>query len=271
MKINVITSGTPIFKSNNEWQTFGYDDSVSKDRRNIIRENYELRNFGYTDIYEQEPHLDEYSLNKLLNIFRHKPRKVDENLLQGYGFYYKKFDGFRSNSYRGETLYDKPQKIYKALKDAGIQTIIDTKGYGNEYKEKVESAGMDFFEYPVHSSYWKKYSNPLYLSDKDSKREFIDKLIKFIQVMQRDYVYVACEYGLYKTDDALILNNFFNPKAQKHSPLLRHSGQIDVIEEIYRCLNNTDKQRLGWNTEFDKTFHKMVKEAKKSTKFIRHF
>lgn len=270
MKMNPINPSSQVFKSNNEWQIFGYDDSVSKEVRSNIRKEYEFRKFGLTDLYEQEPHLDEYSLNKLLNVFRHKPKKVDENLLTDFGLYWKKFDGFFSNSYRGETLYDKPQGFYKALKDAGIKTIIDTNGYGKEYKNKVESAGMNFLEFPIYSDFWKQYSNPVYF-DLESQREFIDKLIKFIQVMQQDYVYIACEYGLYKTDDALILNSFFNPKAKKHPSLLRLSGQIDVIEKIYQCLNDSDKWRLGWNSEFDKQFHAMVNKAKTSTKFIRHF
>ena len=44
-----------------------------------------------------------------------------------------------------------------------------------------------------------------------NNESFLNNFVKFIQTMQKDYVYIGCEYGKYKTDNALMVNKFFNP------------------------------------------------------------
>lgn len=248
-----------IFKSN---EPIGFDDEISKQRREYIRCHYDSWHTPTADIYSKEPRLDEYSLKKLVGTMKMKPQMVDKYLLpDDYGI--KKIDYDRkTNSYRGQTLVDAPINALQNLKKAGIKTVIDLAGYGNRYKAKVEEAGMQFFSYNIANNDY-DYVN----LNKDWK----DKFIGFIKKMQEDYVYIACEYGSYKTDDALILNSFFNPKANRHSTVMRYPGQHKFIKKIYSVLTKEDFAKLSWTKEFDKKFFEMLKKASDNKFFINYF
>ena len=64
-------------KSNLQNEPIAYDDEISQQRRNYIRSHYESWNNGlYQDIYEKEPRLEEYELNKLVKFYSSKPKKI---------------------------------------------------------------------------------------------------------------------------------------------------------------------------------------------------
>jgi hypothetical protein len=259
--------GHDFFDDSEEWNVIGYDDAPSKEARQFIRDHYAVEhNLPFNDIYENEPRLEEYSLEKLLNKFRSKPKKVDDEKLKSINLPMRKILG--TNSYRGETLVDKPDYVMQDLKEAGIQTVVDLNGYGSRYKERVEKNGLNFHDFYMDTEYW--FNSNKFANGKESKevREPIDKLIKFIKVMQEDYVYIACEYGSYKTDDALILNNFFNAKNGRHPNYTRYSFQKDAIKKYYECLTDADKIKLGWTKEYEKQFLKRIKEAKVLERFF---
>jgi hypothetical protein len=255
--------GHDFFDNSEEWNVIGYDDAPSQKARQFIRDHYAIEhNLPFNDIYENEPRLEEYSLEKLLSTFRNKPKKVDNEKLKSIDLPIRNILG--TNSYRGETLVDKPDYIIQNLKEAGIRTIVDLNGYGSRYKEKVERNGLNFHDFYMDYNYWFDYSESKFSKEKTSveARDVIEKLIKFIKVMQDDYVYIACEYGSYKTDDAIILNNFFNAKNQRHPNYTRRYFQIDCIKKYYEWLTDTDKIKLGWTKEYEKQFLKRVKESK---------
>ena len=69
MKVSYInTYKAPNFKSQNPDNEFviGYDDEISKLRREYIREHYYNNVMPYQSIYEREKRLDEFELNKLI-------------------------------------------------------------------------------------------------------------------------------------------------------------------------------------------------------------
>lgn len=53
------------FKGNNDWNIIGFDEA-GKPIRDYIRLWREQNIMPYQSIYEQEPRLDEYQLNKLI-------------------------------------------------------------------------------------------------------------------------------------------------------------------------------------------------------------
>ena len=69
MKISCINAyKAPAFKSQNPDGEFvlGYDDEISKMRRQHIREHYYDDIMPYQSIYEREKRLEEFELNKLI-------------------------------------------------------------------------------------------------------------------------------------------------------------------------------------------------------------
>ena len=109
-------------KSNLQNEPIAYDDEISQQRRNYIRSHYESWNNGlYQDIYEKEPRLEEYELNKLVKFYSSKPKKIN---IDNLNIVARKIDcSPKTTIYRGlnNSLYeseDLAKKSYFAVHDA---------------------------------------------------------------------------------------------------------------------------------------------------------
>lgn len=246
-------------KNNIQSEPIAYDDAISQQRRNFIRFHYASWNNGfYQDIYEKEPRLEEYELKKLVKFYSSKPKKIN---IDNLNIIAKKIDNSpKTNIYRGQSLMYSSDADIKSLKDAGFKQVIDFAGFGNEYKLRVEKAGMDFSDFYMEN-FWDdgvfgKSNSP------DCKRNFINKFVEFINKMQEGYAYIGCDFGTYKTDEAVMLNSFFNPKANRHSVVVRHDFMIDKMRILYENLTSADKLKMKWDAEWEKNFFSMLKRAK---------
>ena len=243
------------FNKQNFTGIIGYDDSVSQNRRKYIREHYENEIMPYQSIYEKEPRLDEYKLKQLIDFFAAKPKKVDGETIYGLPLFnvHRISDSRRysPNIYRGSTLYDAPEWVVQKIKDAGIKTVINLADYGDSYKNKIEQNGLEYMDFNISGmrySFW----------DDDTKK---DKLIAFIKAMQKEYVYLGCEFGTYKTDAAIIFNNLFNPKVKGYCKIYSPEMVDDIpqiADEIYLNMTEEDKKELGWTPEFEQEFNEKI-------------
>ena len=79
MKVYRVNLHTPQFTSN----VLGYDDEISKSRREYIREHYNSYTMPYYSIYEKEGRLEEYELNRLISSLRGEKLNQDspENVI----------------------------------------------------------------------------------------------------------------------------------------------------------------------------------------------
>ena len=270
----------------------GFDDEISKQRRDIIREHFDHYRMPYYSIYEKEPRKTEYEMNTLLKIMMNKPKKVDYETM--FSIPVSNVRPIGNNSYRGATLAYKPDCL-PVLKNANINRIIDL--YGSTTLEKnARNAGLEYFEFNMQSrgigdSFWSKnafhnkesYARELlryyppeeierqrdYFNSKidnfeKSCRPFIDKFVQFIRYMQDGYNYIGCDYGTYSTDDALFLNDIFNPSARKLDPYIRDFYKIDLIRCFYAKLTEQDKTLMRWTKDFDKNFLPKLKRAEEN-------
>lgn len=231
----------------------GFDDEISKARRTFIREHYNEYKMPYQSIYENEPRLEKYQLNKLIDFFVKKPKNIN-----GEDIYHLPLSNVRNisdskrytpNIYRGSTLYDAPDWVLDKLQDLGIKRVIDLAGYGDLYKNKVEQHGLEYVSFNINS---------IYFDYCVSKK---DELIKFIKTMQKEYIYMGCEYGTYKTDAAVLLNILFNPKV-KGACKIYSPERIEFIPSIanklYHLMSSKDKKEIGWTPEFEKLFNEKI-------------
>lgn len=259
MKISAINSGIN-FKSNDGF-VFGYDDSVSQNRRNQIREHYQTYSMPYQNIYEKEGRLGEYALNNLIGELAKKPKVTDYKSIMNLPAY--NIRPISPNSYRGSTLADAPERCLHTLKQSGIDTVIDLVGYWN-YEEKVKDAGMNYLYFPINQGVRHTVWDRAALQDNKNDietREFIEDFINYIQTMQKGYVYIGCEFGKYQTDDALLLNNAFNPKAKRPLNIYNAPFKLDLMRNLYNNLTEDDKKRMGWDKEFDENFLPRIQKA----------
>lgn len=262
MKITPI-SNFIAFKSHikDDENILGFDDDISGERRNFIREHYYEYKMPYQSIYENEGRKTEYQMQVLLNSLLGKPRKIDEETLMGLNI--PNLQSIGENSYRGASLVGKPNYL-KILKNAGIERIIDLCGY-SFYKNEANEAGLDYLNFNMKTSdaYFQNIWHHSVFQNNVCKndRSFINNFVKFIQTMQKGFCYIGCEFGTTDTSDALLLYNVFSPKTKSGLPDDIDETKFDPIRALYDKLTDDDKMLMGWTDEFDKNFLPRLKKA----------
>ena len=95
----------------------------------------------------------------------------------------------------------------------------------------------------------------------------IDRIVDFIKAIQKDSVYVGCDFGSDRTVTAMYLNYFLNPVTYYNSepphtpPYFGHAGFADLIE-LYDKFTPEQKAYMGWTEEFEKESRKEAEEAR---------
>ena len=290
MKILPIQQNTKTFSFTSN--VFGYDDTSSQVERNGIREHLEEGIFAYDEI-KNSGRLSEYELGQLIKSMRlseFKPEKksededdsVDEELLDSAGFLHLQ-SLYGNNSYSASLSNVEPEQIQTA-KRAGIKQVVCL----NDFRNKDAFEDIDCLFFPLEkvlrnisctSSEETYIKNELqkdllyeidYSEDKipeyikrhkqtyqKEKEKFNKKFVEFIQTMQKGNVLIGCDLGINRTNCALCLDFFFNPKAKiTHRGHDRYFGHEMV--NIYKNLSDEDKKAMGWDEEFDKNFIKSL-------------
>ena len=293
MKILPVQQNTKTFSFASK--VFGYDDTSSQVKRNGIREHLEKGIFVYDEI-NNSGRLSEYELGQLIKSMRlseFKPEKksededdsVDEELLDSAGF-----SNLRSlrgdNSYAASLGDVEPEQIQTA-KRAGIKQVVYLDLFENmdAFKDidclffRLEDALRNISCTSSEETYIKNelqkdllyeidYSEdkiPEYIKRhkqtyQKEKEKFNKNFVEFIQTMQKGNVLIGCDLGINRTNRALCLNFFFNPKAKiTHRGHDRYFGYKMV--NIYKNLSDEDKKAMGWDEEFDKNFIKRLEEC----------
>ncbi len=230
-------SNYTTFKSYTDDGIIGFDDEVSQQRRNYIRAHYEQWNMPYRSIYEKGNKLSEYQTKLMLEELKkyHDTQKIEGTTI-----------------YRGQTLVDKPEHL-KKLKNIGVNTIIDLVGYGDEYKNKVESEGLNYYCYSIYDNWWN--------CTEYNTSKFIDKLTDFLLKMQEGNIYIGCQHGANDTDIALLLNDFFNPKLAGKIETKIEPTDADFpirFNTIYDSFKPIHKKKLGWTLDFERALIKKL-------------
>jgi len=158
---------------------------------------------------------------------------------------------YGNNSIRA-SLNNLSREQLKIIKQAGIRHIVDLRKWG----ETIHCDGIDVFNFPIldiNQNIAEMYEGE-YI-----EKELCNKLVKFIQTMQKENVLIGCEYGTYTTDCAIQFNYFLNPKAD--IMLNSRNKQFGItLQTIYESLSKEDKEAIGWDEKFDKNFLKRLEK-----------
>jgi len=226
-----------IFKNYIDDGVIGYDDEISRQKRERIRSHYESWYMPFLSLYEQGSKLTNYQVQLMLHELEknHEIQRIP-----------------KTSIYRGQTLVEKPDVLLK-LKNLGIKTVIDLVGYGQTYEEDVKKAGLNYYVYNIYENWWNclDYSNPVY----------IDKLVDFLSKMQEEHIYIGCQHGANDTDIALILNDYFNPMLEGKIQTKISPADADFpikLNTIYDTLKKSHKEKLGWDAQFEQKILKKL-------------
>ena len=287
MKIHQVR--TSINQSKEIIHKLGYGDSASAIVRESMREHILSKAMPYYDEFHSKGRISEYELNKLIASLTKKPN-VNIEKLKDLKIW--NFAQHAENALRGQSLCEEPQYL-KYLKDAGFERVIDLSEYGgSKYKKDCENSGLEYLSFTIDRDFW--FGNEVFedinhhLNNKKSlyeeeeynpsiekeikeyfhenSRIFIDRFVNFINTINKGYYYMGCLYGTDKTDAALMLSQFFNPRDKQfirkvHASLDEY--QLPKMAELAKKLTQEDKNALGWTPEFEENFYKKIKSEKK--------
>lgn len=289
--INVQQTFTSRIGKSNATEVFGYDDEISQQRRNYIREHYNSYVMPYQSIYESENRMSEYELNKMLKSLIARPNIVSKEEMKNIPL--TGIESINETSYRGCSPVADLRSV-KMLKDAGIRHIVDIEGFDElaqeckkqnlKYSNFLIDEDVDFYDRDMFktkndiiSERTSFFRDIIGASDdrveqgvkeglarwKKAKRGMINYFTDFINTMQEGHVYIGCKCGTIRTDIALMLNQLFNPKQANYSTHIGYNQKfLDNADILYKNLTQNDKLKMGWDASFDSQF--MNKLAKYS-------
>ena len=109
----------------------------------------------------------------------------------------------------GPTLETKP-KVLAILKDNGVTSIVDFRGGSQPLIENACSqTGLNYYNFDFNhtiSSGRKTIAQPL---------NFIEQLKQFFRIMNKGHAYIGCQYGVHRTNAALVYNHTINFLSRK--------------------------------------------------------
>lgn len=269
----------PSFRSNNnEWHVFGIDEG-GQATRDYIRQWREEHYIPYQSIYEKEHKLSDFELKQVISDLVRKPVKVNNELIDE--LHLQNLDFVDNTSYRGAMIKsDELEKVEK-LYEAGIRRIIPVGRSSQELEDACKKIGIEYQAIEFDSRYngafktidgiraeaqrfardvlgndergIAEYVNSHINTWKENTRAFIDEFTSYIQKMKKGNVYIGCEFGTYDTDAALMFDYLFNPN-KRYSRIFPVKNYLRCAENLYHNLTDSDKLKMGWTKDFEKTF-----------------
>ena len=150
----------------------------------------------------------------------------------------------------GPTLETRP-KLLPILKEQGITTIVDFRGGDQPLLRNVcEQNAINYRNFDFNhaiSSGKKTISQPV---------NFIDELKAFFGIMNKGNAYIGCEYGIHRTNAALVYNHILNnPDGTRFTTpqLSRLNGDGD-INSIINFLSRKVWKTIKLMTAEEKNF-----------------
>lgn len=295
MKVQLNLQNRINFKSsicvNDDDGVFGFDDVISQSKRDFLRDDIFQHNMPDYQYYKQG-RLSDFGLKQLLNKFSQKS-DIDNKKLVGLNAL-PNCKQIEKDSFRGPALVNSPE-ILKELKVAGVRRVIDLTYGSHDYRKACVEAGLEYLSFPIVDNI---EVNPALSSEveylgairdvfvnsrseipmaqrleecrkkfREGARPLIDETIKLIQTLNRGKYYIGCTLGTDRTDVALLLNRYFNPKdkTKTYMPQLGSSIlQEDAMRNFYEKLTDADKKALGFTPKFEKN---LIKKLAKTCKF----
>ena len=182
------------------------------------------------------------------------------------------------NSIRGATLSNQSPNVLSTLQECGIDTIIDLRTVeknNTKYAEFCKENGLKYFNFKLklNMPIFQTSSSQDFKCDAQNENEnFIKKLPKFFNIMNKGNFYLACLLGLHRTDFAVTLNYLLNPKEPQNIPILSHmiyegetnytSKYILAAKNLLNHLNPKNKNSLSIPNNFNDIFEERVIKLK---------
>jgi len=182
------------------------------------------------------------------------------------------------HKFSGETLETRSVENLKKLKEYGIETVIDLRAQNApEYEKKCNAAGIKFMKFPLDFIFAPGRSDIFVGKNREHVNDkFIENLKKFLATTENGKLYMGCQYGLDRTNFAIILDFLFNYKGSTEVPKILSSDigpartllnkDVDLIRKIIKKMDHSQKETLNLPENFDEVIKIKIKELTSKNK-----
>ena len=165
----------------------------------------------------------------------------------------------------GPTLETKPN-ILSALKQKGITTVVDFRGGAQPLIENVcNQTGLNYFQIDFnHAISSGKNAIP-------APKNFAEQLRQFFRIMDKGHAYIGCQYGVHRTNAALLFNYILNNSGERKYNIptmlrLDSDGNINNIINILvrkawkviKAMTPSEKTSFGISGTESEIFRKFI-------------
>lgn len=265
--------GDKISNFNDIYDAINKNDKFTQEQKDYLTG----RIYKRLELIEQKQKEKE-EIKKVLENKTEKPRYTISDSKLNFQVLRKELDTFNRKcisdevqGYRGSM--DLSPYTINILKKAGVKTIIDLRGGvekqfdGIKHFTKLRTTDASFYHEPhfqTKESYVKTkidkfrrygFSEEELKADairesqiwEESKANFVDTLVEFIDLVNQGCFYMGCEFGTESTSEAISLNNAVNPKAELIGYMTKRPAHNCLT--LLKNLNDEDKERLGLTPE----------------------
>lgn len=208
-----------------------------------------------------------------IQLTRSELRKIKRHTLIMQKLNIPNFRTVNATCVSGATFEARPIIELKSLKDLGFDTIIDFRGEAKDNFPKLcKKKGLNYYNFNLNNVI--NLTNPEYFVHKNNERiqvtdVFVNKLKEFFKHLNTEKVYMGCQYGIDRTNIALVLNYLLNTEAQTAPEILTWpyerkkrvaNKNIKIVKKIVKRLSEEQRRMLGLPENYQEFMLERIRE-----------
>lgn len=169
-----------------------------------------------------------------------------------------------NNITAGETLAHRDNNFFKQLFNWGVKTIIDLREFDKIYQKKCKDNGIQYISVPLaHVLKGKKDGIFDYVNNNRIKESFVDEIKTLLNYTKKGNAYLDCQYGVDRTNFALVLDYMLNYDSTHRVPKIFPSNyatrnalrnkNINLVKKIIKKLSQEQRKKLNIPDDFEET------------------
>lgn len=185
-----------------------------------------------------------------------------------------------NNISAGETLVNRDSNFFKQLFNWGIKVIIDLRDFDKVYQKKCITNGIKYISIPLAHVFKDKKNGIFdYENNGKVKDHFVDEIKTLLEHTKNGNTYLGCQYGVDRTNFALVLDYMLNYESTHRTPKIFPSNyatrnslrnkNINLVKKIIKRLSKEQRKKLNIPDNYEETIlykriGEIVKENHKS-------
>ena len=162
----------------------------------------------------------------------------------------------------GETLATGDNSFFKFISNLGTKIVIDLREFDKNYQEKCQKNGIKYVSLPfTHVLRERKDLIFDYENNGKVQDNFVKQIVTLVENFKLGNAYLGCQYGVDRTNFALVLEYIFNYNSTHKAPKIFPSNyttrnallnkNINLVKKIIKRLSSEQREILNLPEEFD--------------------